>query len=109
MRPDGVSVTVFRAVYGFGYFALGAAMLGAVARLRSQAGMPTWRLVMLTSGSALALAEGWIVHMVQAAPMRLENWMAAVLGLVVAAMVPRLLPFAALRYWLAAERRAAGG
>jgi len=109
MRPDGVSATVFRAVYGFGYFLSGVAMLGAVARLSPRAGMPTWRLVMLTSGSALALAEGWIVHMAQASPIRLDNWMAAVLGLVIAAVVPRLLPFAALRYWLAAERRVAGG
>jgi hypothetical protein len=109
VRLGGESATVFRAVYAFGYFAFGVAMLGAVARLWPQAGATLWRPVMLASASGLALAQVWFVHVARAAPLNLDTWMAAVLGLAVAALAPRLLPVAWLRYWLVSERRAPRG
>lgn len=108
-RLGGESVAVFRAVYGFGYFAFGVAMLGAVSRLWPQAGAALWRPVMLASAASLALAQVWLVQVTRAAPLNLDTWMAAVLGLAVAALVPRLLPNAWLRLWLGTDRRSPRG
>lgn len=108
-RLGGESATVFRAVYGFGYFAFGVVMLGAVARLWPQAGSNLWRPVMLASASGFALVQVWLVHVTRAAPLNLDTWIAAVLGLAMAALAPRLLPDAWLRRWLASERRAPRG
>jgi hypothetical protein len=108
VRFGGESSVVFRAVYGFGYFVFGAVMLGVVARLWPQAGAPVWRPLMLASTAGLALVQVWLVHVSRAVPMNLDTWMAALLGIAIAAIVPRLLPSAWLRYWLATEGRVPG-
>lgn len=64
---------------------------------------------MLASAAGLALVQVWLVHVTRVAPLNLDTWMAAVLGLAVAALAPRLLPGAWLRHWLVTERRAPRG
>ena len=102
------SVTVFRSVYGFGYFVLGVVLLGAVARLWPGAGAPLWRLTMVVTGSGIALAQVWLVYLIRAVPPSLDTWMVALLGIAIASILPRLLPDGLLRRWLVAERRTAG-
>lgn len=104
----GESAPVFRAVYGLGYFVFAVTMLGAVARLWAHAGAPLWRPVMLVSAAGFALAQVWIVHLVRGAPLRLDTWMAALLGIAIAAIAPRFLPAAWLRSWLNVEHRGSG-
>jgi hypothetical protein len=99
---------VFRAVYGFGYFVFGTVMLGVIARLWPQVGAPLWRPLMLASTAALALAQVWLVHVSRVVPLNLGTWMAALLGIAIAAIAPRLLPSGWLRYWMATDRRARG-
>ena len=108
VRLGAGSVMVFRAVYGFGYFLLGVVLLGAVARLVPGAGAPLWRLTMVATASGIALVQVWLVYLVRAVPPSLDIWMVALLGIAIAAILPRLLPAGVLRRWFVAERRAPG-
>jgi hypothetical protein len=107
-RPDAQAELLFRWGYGAGYFGFGVLALGAVARLAPHAGAALWRPLMLASASVLALLETALVHGVTGRPVRLETWMAALFGLALAAILPRLLPQSWLRAWLDRDRRRHG-
>jgi hypothetical protein len=108
VRFGGDSSVVFRVVYGFGYFIFGAVVLGVIARRWPQMGAPLWRPLMLASTAGLALLQVWLVHVSRAVPLSLDTWMAALLGIAIAAIAPRLFPSAWVRYWLAMERSTRG-
>lgn len=84
--------------------AFGLLLLGAIARIWPRANPPLWRFAMLALGAALAGAGMWLLYRGGRLP-RLEIWMAALLGLACAAILPRLLPESVLRRWFGMERR----
>jgi len=92
-------------LYAAGYFVFGGLLLGAVARWW-QGGSPTlWRPFMLSVGSLAAALEIWSHAQGGLAGLPVDRWMVALLGLLVVALLARLLPARILRLWLGLERR----
>jgi len=110
-RPGGWhgTSTTFQLVYSFGYFVFGVAVLGAVARVWPQLMPPMWRLIALASAASLGLVEFWAHGAITGKPLNLDTWAAALLGIAVAAMAPRLVPPTLLRRWLDQDRRRGSG
>ena len=105
---DAVSVSeapLFKWLYALVYLGFGTILLGAVARLHAGAGPVIWRPLMLAVGALLAVLDIWLLQKWGGTPMRMDMWMAALLGLVAAAILARLLPEHLLRLWLGIERR----
>ncbi|MHB8454621.1 MAG: hypothetical protein ACYDDO_07935 [Acidiferrobacterales bacterium] len=88
----------------FGYLVLGLLLLGAAARWWSNSSSLLWRPIMIAAGSGLAAAEA-IVHGGATDAARVDIWMASMLGLLLAAILARLLPEAITRRWLGIDRR----
>jgi len=95
----------FKWAYALVYCIFGVLLMGATARLLSAAGPVLWRPTMLVAGALLAALELWLVQRLDGDSMRLETWMAALLGLALAALVARFLPDSLLRRWFGIERR----
>ncbi len=106
LDASGVSeAPLFKWLYALAYLGFGIILLGAVARLHAGAGAVIWRPTMLVVGALFAALDIWLLQQWSGIPMRLEDWMAALLGLAVAAILARLLPEHLLRLWLGIERR----
>jgi hypothetical protein len=105
--PGGwrATATAFQLAYSAGYFVFGAAVLGTVARVWPHLTPPMWRLVALASAASLALVE-WRLHgvLTGTAP-NIDTWAAALLGVALSAMAPRLVPASVLHRWLGQDRR----
>jgi hypothetical protein len=99
------ALPLFQISYGAMYFALGIALLGAVARAWPQVGAPLWRPLMLASAMVLGLLEFWLVTTIYRHPVLPDDWAVALLGVAFAAISPRLIPELWLRRWLAQDRR----
>lgn len=81
------------------------AVLGTVARVWPQLTAPMWRLVALASAASLGLVE-WRVHgLLTGTTPNIDTWAAALLGVALAAMAPRLVPASVLHRWLGQDRR----
>ena len=91
--------------YVLAYAAFGAPLLGALARLLPRLGLPAWRMIMLVLGAVLAFGGILIQERAGMSLPRAEAFMAAVLGLLLPAILVRLLPVPLARRWLGMERR----
>ncbi len=87
-----------------GYLVLGFLLLGAAARWWPDSSPLLWRPIMIAAGSGLAVAEV-MMHGGATDAARIDAGMASVLGLVLAAILARLLPEAITRRWLGIDRR----
>jgi hypothetical protein len=92
-------------LYAAGYAVFGGLLLGAVARWWQGGSPALWRPFMLSVGSLAAALEIW--SYAQAGPVGepVDRWMVALLGLLVVALLARLLPGHIIRLWLGLERR----
>ena len=79
----------------------GVFLLGAIARWRLGWSAPYWRLSLLGAGLALAAFGLWLVHR----RLTLDDLAAALLGLAIAAILPRVLPAEIVWRWLGRDRR----
>lgn len=99
------SDAAFRWFYGLGFFVFGVVLLGAVARWWRRGSPALWRPAMLSVGSLAAAAEIALLP-AGAATVPADLWMVALLGLVGAALLARLLPDSVNHHWLGIDRRA---
>lgn len=92
-------------LYGALYALFGACLLGSVARFRISGSPRRWRPLMLAVGAMLAAGD---VSVIGGWPpgQRLEYWITALLGLLVVAVLVRLMPGWINRWWLGLDRRA---
>jgi hypothetical protein len=79
----------------------GVFLLGAIARLRPAWPAPLWRLALLGLGLVLAAPGLWLVQ----GRLLLDDLVAVLLGLALAAILPRVLPDPILWHWLGQDRR----
>ncbi|HWR87804.1 MAG TPA: hypothetical protein VN277_05235 [Acidiferrobacterales bacterium] len=93
-------------LYAAGYCVFGSLLLGAVARWWQGGSPALWRPFMLSVGSLAAALETWSHAQGGLAGVPVDRWMVALLGLLVAALLARLLPGRVIRLWLGFERRA---
>jgi hypothetical protein len=98
-------ITPLSWLYAGAYGAFGILLLGAVARWWQSGSPALWRPFMLSVGSLAAALEVW--SNAQAAPSGalVDRWMLALVGLLVAALLARLLPNRVIRQWLGIDRR----
>ncbi len=87
----GAGGTAFQWAYGTGFYLLGVALLGALARLRPDWAPALGRAFTVLAGAALAGIDVQL-HAPAMGVTRLELWMAALLGLALAALSARLAP-----------------
>jgi hypothetical protein len=100
---DGATAVL--GLYAAGYAVFGALLLGAVGRWWRGGSPALWRPFMLSVGS-LAAALEIVLHVRHAlAGAAVDRWMVALLGLLVAALLARLLPGRLVHRWLGLERR----
>ena len=92
-------------LYAAGYFMFGSLLLGAVARWWRGGSPALWRPFMLSVGSLAAALEIWSHAQGDLAGVPVDRWMVALLGLLAAALLARLLPVRAICLWLGIERR----
>ncbi len=95
--------------YALVHVPFGVLLLGALARLLPASGPNAWRSLTLAIGLPAATAGLWWQQQAGGARLRLDLVAATLLGLAVAALLPRLLPESVVRRWLGIERRGAGG
>lgn len=95
---------IWRLAHGVLYGAFGAVLLGMLARNFPSATPNAWRAGALLVGAIAAAVGVWATQRANPAA-AFDAWMAALLGLSVAVMLPRWLPVGATRRWLAIERR----
>jgi len=98
------SATTLRWAYAAGFFVFGAILLGAVARWWQNGSPALWRPAMLSLGSLAAAGELALLPQ-PAGGALLDQWMAALLGLLAVAILARLLPDRINRLWLGIDRR----
>ncbi len=79
----------------------GLFLLGAIARWQPGWPAPYWRLSCLGTGLVLAALELWVVHR----RLTLDDLAAPLLGLAIAAILPRVLPAGVIWRWLGRDRR----
>lgn len=79
----------------------GVFLLGAIARRQPGWPAPYWRLSLLGIGLALAASGLWLVH----GRLTVDDLAAALLGLAIAAFLPRVLPERVVWRWLGQDRR----
>jgi len=105
-RFDGAAdgAIYFPWLYAEGYAVFGSLLLGAVARWWRGGSPALWRPFMLSVGSLAAAIEIWS-HGIGLPDIPVDRWMVALLGLLVVALLARLLPGRILRWWLGLERR----
>lgn len=99
-------VLFFPWLYAAGYAVFGSLLLGAVARWWQGGSPALWRPFMLSVGSLAAVLEIWSHAQSGLAGVPVDRWMVALLGLLVVALLARLLPGRIIRLWLGLERRA---
>jgi hypothetical protein len=92
-------------LYAAGYFVFGSLLLGAVARWWQGGSPALWRPFMLSMGSLVAALEIWAHTPGGLDGVPVDRWMVALLGLLAAALLARLLPGRIIRLWLGLERR----
>jgi len=95
-------------LYALGYVVFGGLLLGAVARWWRGGSPALWRPFMLSVGSLAAAFEVWAQAQDGLAGVPVDRWMVALLGLLLVALLARLLPVRAIRLWLGLERRQHG-
>ena len=91
-------------VYAASYFVLGVGLLGTIARGGVRRTPVLWRPLMLSIGSLAAVLEIWF-HPDQITAQPLDRWMLALLGLLAAAILARLVPERLGHAWLGVDRR----
>ena len=91
-------------VYGASYFLLGVGLLGTIARGWVRGTPALWRPLMLSIGSLVAALEIWF-HPDRITAQPVDRWMLALLGLLAAAILARLVPERLSHAWLGVERR----
>ncbi len=91
--------------YAAGYGVFGILLLGAVARWWQSGSPALWRPFMLSVGSLAAALEIWTHAQGGLAGAPIDRWMLALLGLLVVALLARLLPNRVTRLWLGIDRR----
>jgi hypothetical protein len=101
----GEGAIFFPWLYAAGYAVFGCLLLGAVARWWRSGSPALWRPLMLSMGSLAAALEIWSHTQNGLAGVLVDRWMVALLGLLLVAMLARLLPWRAIRLWLGLERR----
>lgn len=91
-------------MYGLSYSLLGAVLIGAIARWWVRGSVALWRPAMLGLGSLAAAGEIGLrlKPSVDSLP---QQWMVALLGLLMVAILMRLVPASLTRHWLGIERR----
>ena len=89
------------------YAGVGMVLLGALARQLPHARPHVWRVLALVVGAVAAGLGLWLTQPTLRAPASIDAWMAALLGLAIAAILPRWLPAPVTRRWLGIERRQA--
>lgn len=94
----------FEWFYSLVWFVFGMLLLGTVTRLLREASPTLWRPVMLCVGAGLALAQRWIIEITVGTPISADTWLAAVLGLAVAAVLARVLPGPFLSRWYGVKK-----
>lgn len=92
-------------LYAAGYAVFGSLLLGAVARWWQGGSPALWRPFMLSAGSLAAALETWSRAQGGLAGVPVDRWVVALLGLLVVALLARLLPGRVIRLWLGLERR----
>jgi len=92
-------------LYALGYAVFGGLLLGAVARWWRGGSPALWRPFMLSVGSLAAALEIWAPAEGGLAGVPVDRWMVALLGMLVVALLARLLPRRVIRLWLGLERR----
>ena len=92
-------------LYAAGYAVFGSLLLGAVARWWQGGSPALWRPFMLSVGSLAAVLEIWSHAQSGLAGVPVDRWIVALLGLLVVALLARLLPGRIIRLWLGLERR----
>lgn len=92
-------------LYAAGYAVFGGLLLGTVARWWQGGSPALWRPFMLSVGSLAAALEIWAYTQSGFAGESVDRWMVALLGLLAAALLARLLPTRAIHLWLGLERR----
>ena len=95
-------------LYALGYSVFGVLLLGAVARWWQGGSPALWRPFMLSAGSLAAALEIASMTRDSLAHLPVDRWMVALLGLLLAALLARLLPARLTRWWLGLERRLHG-
>lgn len=86
------------------YLAVGALLLGWIARWRPAAGSFVWRPLMILLGSALAAAEVAAWSNFHRQSFAIDQWMASLIGIALIAILARFLPSPVLGSWLNLER-----
>jgi hypothetical protein len=106
-RFDGAveGAVYFPWLYAVCYFIFGGVLLGAVARWWRGGSPALWRPFMLCVGSFAAAFEIWSHTQDNFASVPVDQWMVALLGMLVVALLARLLPRRVIRLWLGLERR----
>jgi len=92
-------------LYAAGYCVFGCLLLGAVARWWQGGSPALWRPFMLSVGSLAAALEIWSHAQGDLAGVPINRWMVALLGLLMVALLARLLPGRVIRLWFGIERR----
>jgi len=92
-------------LYASGYAVFGGLLLGAVARWWQGGSPALWRPFMLSVGSLAAALEIWTHSQGGFSGGVVDQWMVALLGLLLVALLARLLPVRVIRLWLGLERR----
>ena len=92
-------------LYVAGYVVFGGLLLGTVARWWRGGSPALWRPFMLSVGSLAAALEIWTYAQGNLASVPVDRWMVALLGMLIVALLARLLPRRVIRLWLGLERR----
>jgi len=92
-------------LYATGYAVFGGLLLGAVARWWQGGSPALWRPFMLSMGSLAAALEIWLHAKGGSAGVLVDRWMMALFGLLLVALLARLMPGRIIRLWLGLERR----
>lgn len=91
-------------LYGLLYGLLGVVLLGTISRWWVRGSAALWRPAMLGLGSLAAAGEIGMRVSLPAGSLQ-QQWMVALLGLLVVAVLMRLAPASLTRRWLGIERR----
>lgn len=100
-----IPAELFRPLFGVLYFLSGVVLLGWLGRYAGTWGPDLWRTAALLAGAVVAALEVWLAGRWRGEAGSLDDWMAALLGLAAAVLLPRLLPERWLQRWLGMERR----
>ncbi len=105
-EPAGTGWSFVLWVYGAAYGLLGVALLGMIAHWWVRGSPALWRPLMLGLGSLAAAAEIWWRADFQGVmTLALNQWMVALLGLLVAGILARFAPNRVAHLWFGVERR----